>query len=114
MPSPQPAPLTVVIPTLNEASQIAECVRGLSWVREVIVVDAGSDDGTAAAATAAGARVLNGVAPGIAAQRNAGIQAASNEWVFALDADERIARGVSREAAQFLSRPPAAPRALGS
>src|SRR5258706_4781558 len=40
-----------VIPTLNEASQIAECVRGLSWVREVIVVDAGSDDGTAAAAT---------------------------------------------------------------
>src|SRR5258706_11455731 len=51
MPAPQPAPLTVVIPTLNEASQIAECVRGLFWAREVIVVDAGSQDGTAEAAT---------------------------------------------------------------
>ena len=54
MPLPQPAPLTVVIPTLNEASQIAECVRGLSWAREVIVVDAGSEDGTAEAATKIG------------------------------------------------------------
>ncbi len=83
-------PLTVVIPTLNEASQIGDCVRGLSWAGEVIVVDAGSKDGTAAAATAAGARVLDGISPGIAAQRNAGIAAAQNEWVFALDADERI------------------------
>jgi len=65
-----PAPLTVVIPTLNEASQIAECVRGLAWAGEVIVVDAGSEDGTAGAARAAGARVLDGAAPGIAARRN--------------------------------------------
>ena len=105
MPAPQPAPLTVVIPTLNEASQIAECVRGLSWAREVIVVDAGSRDGTAEAATAAGARVVNGVAPGIAAQRNAGIQAASNEWVFALDADERIGPDLAAELAEIVVAP---------
>ena len=36
-----PAALTVVIPTLNEAGQIEDCVRGLSWAGEVIVVDAG-------------------------------------------------------------------------
>jgi len=97
-------PLTVVIPTLNEASQIGDCVRGLSWAGEVIVVDAGSNDGTAAAATAAGARVLGGVA-GIAAQRNAGIAAAQNEWVFALDADERIGPELAAELAQVLQAP---------
>jgi len=98
------APLTVVIPTLNEASQIGDCVRGLSWAGEVIVVDAGSNDGTAAAATAAGARVLGG-ALGIAAQRNAGIAAAQNEWVFALDADERIGPELAAEVAQVVQAP---------
>lgn len=99
-----PAPLTVVIPTLNEAGQIAECVRGLAFAKEVIVVDAGSSDGTTAVAQAAGARVLNGVA-GIAAQRNAGIEAASTEWIFALDADERIAPALAAELAQVVVAP---------
>ncbi len=102
---PSKAPITVVIPTLNEASQIGDCVRGLAWAGEVIVVDAGSKDGTAAAATAAGARVLDGVAPGIAAQRNAGIAAAINEWVFALDADERIGPALAAELAEVVVSP---------
>jgi len=104
MPLPGPAPLTVVIPTLNEASQIGDCIRGLAWAAEVIVVDAGSRDETAQAAMAAGARVLNGVA-GIAAQRNAGIEAAQTEWVFALDADERIGPELAGELAQVVAAP---------
>ena len=104
MPPPGPAPLTVVIPTLNEANQIGDCVRGLGWAAEVIVVDAGSSDETAKAAMAAGARVLNGVA-GIAAQRNAGIEAAQTEWVFALDADERIGPELAGELAQVVAAP---------
>jgi glycosyltransferase involved in cell wall biosynthesis len=101
---PSSAPLTVVIPTLNEANQIGECVRGLSWAGEVIVVDAGSKDGTAAQASAAGARVINGVS-GIAAQRNAGIDAARHEWVFALDADERIGPDLAAELARVIAAP---------
>lgn len=99
-----PAPLTVVIPTLNEAGQIADCVRGLAFAQEVIVVDAGSKDGTVHAATTAGARVLNGAA-GIAAQRNAGIAAAQTEWVFALDADERIGPELAAELARVIAAP---------
>lgn len=98
------APLTVVIPTLNEANQIGDCVRGLSWAGEVIVVDAGSKDETAAQASAAGARVINGVS-GIAAQRNAGIDAARHEWVFALDADERIGPDLAAELARVVASP---------
>ena len=99
-----PAPLTVVIPTLNEAGQIADCVRGLAFAKEVIVVDAGSSDATTAIAQQAGARVLNGVA-GIAAQRNAGIAAATTEWIFALDADERIGPELAAELAQVVASP---------
>jgi glycosyltransferase involved in cell wall biosynthesis len=99
------APLTVIIPTLNEANQIADCVRGLSWAGEVIVVDAGSKDGTAASAAAAGARVLDDAPAGIAAQRNAGIAAATNEWIFALDADERISRALAAELASVVAAP---------
>src|SRR3989442_15430385 len=69
-------PVSIVIPTRNEALQIGECVRGLAWAGEVIVVDGASADGTAESARAAGARVLNGARAGtggqtIAAQRNA-------------------------------------------
>lgn len=102
---PGKTPLTVVIPTLNEATQIGDCVRNLAWADEVIVIDAGSQDETATAARAAGATVLNGIQPGIAAQRNAGIQAARNEWVFALDADERIGAELAGELARVVAAP---------
>jgi len=54
------ARVSVVIPALNEEQAIAEVVRGLvasPLVREVLVVDNGSSDRTAAEAEAAGARV---------------------------------------------------------
>ncbi|MGH7529688.1 MAG: glycosyltransferase, partial [Gemmatimonadales bacterium] len=65
------APLTVVIPTLNEAGQIGDCVGALAWADEIIVADGGSSDGTAERARAAGATVLSGAWRTIAAQRNA-------------------------------------------
>jgi glycosyltransferase involved in cell wall biosynthesis len=54
------AAVAVVIPTLNEAACIARVVAEIprSVAREIVVVDGGSSDGTAAVAAAAGARVL--------------------------------------------------------
>jgi len=103
-------PVSIVIPTRNEALQIGECVRGLAWAGEVIVVDGASSDGTAESARFAGARVLNGAKGGtggqtIAAQRNAGIAAAAHEWVFALDADERIGPELAAELAATVRAP---------
>jgi glycosyltransferase involved in cell wall biosynthesis len=96
------AAVTIVIPTLNEAAQIGEAVADLSWADEVIVVDGGSSDHTAALAGAAGARVI--VLPGetIAAQRNAGIAAARNAWILALDADERASPQLRAEVGQVV------------
>lgn len=54
------ARISVVIPALNEAEAIGDVVRAMPWndIRECIVVDNGSTDGTADAARAAGARVV--------------------------------------------------------
>jgi glycosyltransferase involved in cell wall biosynthesis len=97
--------VTIVIPTLNEAQQIADCVRHLSWADETIVADAGSTDGTVALARQAGAMVLEQTGPTIAAQRNAAIARARNAWVFALDADERFTAELREELAVTLSSP---------
>lgn len=100
-----PIPVTIVIPTRDEAAQIAECVRALSWADEVLVADGASADGTVALARAAGAVVLENTGPTIAAQRNAAIAQARNQWVFALDADERFTEALRDEVAQTVQAP---------
>jgi len=96
-------PITVVMPTLNESAQIAEAVRDLAWADEIIVVDGGSSDETPALAVDAGARLIVVRGPTIADQRNAGIAAARNEWVLALDADERVSPQLRDEISAMLS-----------
>ncbi len=100
-----PLPLTVVIPTLNEAANIAACVGSAAFAEQVLVADAGSTDDTIALARAAGATVLEGTGPTIAAQRNAGIAAARNAWIFTLDADERVTPELAVELARVLTAP---------
>src|SRR5215208_4531139 len=102
---PPPVPLTVVIPTLNEADQIAECMRGAAWADEVIVADAGSADATVSLARELGARVLERTGPTIAAQRNLAIASARNHWILALDADERITEELREEISRVLRAP---------
>ena len=82
--------VTVVIPTLNEADRLPACLASVQWAAQIIVADAGSTDGTIAIARRFGAVVLENTGPTIGAQRNAAIAAASQPWVLAVDADERV------------------------
>ena len=51
-----PLPITVVIPTRNEARNLAECLPRLARFAEVVVVDSGSTDGSRELAESLGAR----------------------------------------------------------
>ena len=82
--------VTVVIPTLNEADRLPACLASVQWAAQIIVADAGSTDGTIAIARQFGAIVLENTGPTIGAQRNAAIGAASQPWILAVDADERV------------------------
>jgi glycosyltransferase involved in cell wall biosynthesis len=77
----EPLGVSVVIPTLNEVQSIAGVVRELprALVSEIIVVDGGSSDGTAAAAQSAGARIVFSNRRGYGAACAFGAAAASAE-----------------------------------
>lgn len=97
--------LTVVIPTRNEAHQIADVLGSVEWADEVIVIDGGSTDETACIAGKHGASVLHHEGRTIAAQRNVGIEHARNDWILALDADERPSDGLITEIAAVIRAP---------
>jgi hypothetical protein len=99
-------PISIIIPTLNEAANIEATlasVQGASDV-EVIVVDGGSRDHTADLARACGATVLTTEA-GRAGQMNAGAAAAKGEVLLFLHADTRLPERFDEFVRQALSRP---------
>lgn len=105
--------ISVVIPTLNAAGSLGACLAGLSGsalVAETIVADGGSGDGTAAAARAAGAKLIE--APrGRGSQLAAGAAAASGRWLLFLHADCRLEPGWETAARGFIAAPGAEGRA---
>jgi rSAM/selenodomain-associated transferase 2/rSAM/selenodomain-associated transferase 1 len=94
---------SVVIPTLNEETNIRECVvhvRHLSPGVEVIVADGGSADRTVQAAREAGA-VTCGARRGRGTQMNAGAALASGDIVLFLHADTRLPANAFDVLAEF-------------
>ena len=84
-----PQRISAVILTKNEAAIIERCIRGaLAWADEIIVLDSCSTDGTREIAASLGARVLEQPWLGWVPQRQRSIDAAANDWVFVLEADE--------------------------
>jgi glycosyltransferase involved in cell wall biosynthesis len=87
--------VSVVIPAYNESGHVAAQIRDVErimattgWTYEILVVDDGSTDGTAEAASAAGVRVLRRrVNRGYGAALKAGVRVAKHPWILITDAD---------------------------
>ncbi|MBF2034660.1 MAG: TIGR04283 family arsenosugar biosynthesis glycosyltransferase [Leptolyngbyaceae cyanobacterium T60_A2020_046] len=101
-----PQALSVVIPALNEAATLSHTLRSVQTTGpvEVIVVDGGSWDSTAAIARSHQAQVIT-TAPGRAGQMNAGAQAATGEILLFLHADTRLPLGFDDLVRHTLSQP---------
>ena len=106
-----PAPLSVVIPTLNAAAGLPACLESLmpgleaGLIREVIVADAGSEDATVQIADATGAKVVTG-AKGRGAQLAAGAAAARGDWLLFLHADTQLSRDWAERAGDHMAARP--------
>ncbi len=93
-----PAPISVVIPTLNAAEALPETLGSLmdgvsaGLIRELIITDGGSDDATLRLAEDAGARWVAGQA-GRGGQLRRGCAEACGEWLLILHADTHLSPG---------------------
>jgi glycosyltransferase involved in cell wall biosynthesis len=85
------ASLSAILITKNEATNIRDCLQSVSWMDEIIVVDSGSTDDTVNIAKQMGAQVyVQADWPGFGLQKNRALSYASKDWVFSIDADERV------------------------
>ena len=100
--------LSVVIPTLNEQANIAQCIESVLWADEIFVVDSGSTDGTPELAQRYPVQVVQfQFEPGGLKKYNWSLEHLpfNNEWVLFVDTDERISPGLAEEIKAAISGP---------
>ncbi len=83
--------LSIVLIVKNEAAHLDACLKSAQFADEIVVVDSGSSDNTIAIAEKYGAKVaVESDWQGFGIQRQRAQALATSEWIFMLDADERI------------------------
>ncbi|MEA3065134.1 MAG: hypothetical protein QOJ27_1580 [Sphingomonadales bacterium] len=98
--------LTVVIPALNAAATLEPTLVAVREADEIVVVDGGSTDATAAIASRHGARIVSSPR-GRGVQLAAGAAAATGDWLLFLHADTLLAPGWREAADRHIERRPA-------
>src|SRR5438309_1249612 len=91
--------ITATIITLNEAENIRAACESVAWADEILVVDSESTDSTREIAVQCGARVIVNPWPGFSAQKQFAVDSATHDWIFSLDADERVSPELQRSIA---------------
>ena len=104
--NPDVPKVSVTIITLNEAEHIAAAIDSAAWADEILLVDSGSSDGTPDIARAKGATVLGRSWSGYVDQKNFAAEQASHDWIFSLDADERIPGALATEVRTVVANEP--------
>jgi len=93
--------ITATVITFNEERNIEESLRSLAWADEIVVVDSRSTDSTVQIARRFTDRIYVRDWPGYSAQKNFAAEQASYDWVFNLDADERVSDELCGEIRQL-------------
>lgn len=95
-------PISVVLLTHNEENNISACLESCSFAGEIIVVDDDSSDRTVEIAKSFdGVRLFHRALNGdFGAQKSFGVTQATNEWIFLIDADERV----TAQLAEFIQK----------
>jgi glycosyltransferase involved in cell wall biosynthesis len=100
--------ISVLILTRNEEQDLSGCLDSVAWSDDVWVFDSYSDDRTVEIAQAAGAHLVQRRFDTYAAQRNAAFDTVpfQHEWIFLLDADERLSAPLFAELRQAIADAP--------
>ncbi|HUJ13391.1 MAG TPA: glycosyltransferase family 2 protein [Thermoanaerobaculia bacterium] len=99
--------VTALIHTLNERDYIEDCLKSVEWADEIYLVDSFSTDGTVEFVRERFPRVRieQREYKGAASQKNYAIDRCAHEWVFVIDADERVTSKLRDEILRTLDGP---------
>ena len=89
--------ISAVLIAQNEEDRIEAALRSVTFCDEVLVVDGGSRDATAARVSKSGARLIERPFDGFVAQKNFAVQQARHDVVLSLDADEEVSHTLRKE-----------------
>lgn len=90
-------PISVILITKNEEANIQECLESVRWADEIIVVDAESSDRTVERARQYTEKIFIQPWLGFAAAKQFAVEQARNDWIFWIDADERVLPALADE-----------------
>lgn len=90
-------PISLVVVTLNEESNIERCLQSVPFASDTVVVDSFSTDRTREIAQNLGANVIQEAWRGYGAQKAFAVTHAKNDWILSLDADEALSPELQRE-----------------
>jgi rSAM/selenodomain-associated transferase 2 len=88
--------ISVIIPALNESSNIERAIESVQFANEVVVADGGSTDGTVEIAANLGAKIVESQ-PGRGRQLKAGAERAHGDLLLFLHADNWLGAGVEQQ-----------------
>jgi glycosyltransferase involved in cell wall biosynthesis len=90
--------ISVVIIARNESKNIQACIHSARRIsNDILVIDNDSADEMPKLVIESGARYFNNEWKGYSNQKNFGNSQAQNDWIFSLDADERISEELANE-----------------
>ena len=82
--------ISACIIAFNEEKNIAAAVESVAWADEILLVDSESTDRTREIAESMGAKIIIQKWLGFSRQKQLAVDYASHDWIFSLDADERV------------------------
>jgi glycosyltransferase involved in cell wall biosynthesis len=89
--------LSAVILTKNSEETLADCLSSIEWINEIVIIDENSIDRTVEIAKKFGALVFETSDSNFSNKRNFGAKNCSSEWIFYIDADEKVTTDLKKE-----------------
>jgi len=94
--------ISATIITKNEEANIGRCLKSLGWVDEIVVLDSGSTDKTLEICAKYNAKIVKTEWLGFGRTKKAAVEAAGNNWVLSIDADEEVSMELKIKAQKIL------------
>jgi len=98
--------ISAVVLAKDEEKNLTDCLESVKWCDEIVLIDDDSVDKTIEIAKKFNAKIFtHSLNNNFAQERNFGLQKAKGEWVFFVDADERVSLELKKEILESIKKP---------